>query len=678
MTAAREPTPNDEESNTAPNPAGEAAADPEPRHTVYTTIGSAVIEQAVFGIQTRDSERPNRSTGKISSNEIDNATAHFVAPDCYAGAEEALLKHRMVVLYGPTGTGKRTAALALLRGLPEQPRVALSPQLSLAELSNRRYQAAAYAIIDHSGELDSVQPDFDLGGIRDRLTEAGAFLIVTTTTTPRVKSDVCPMLQWSAPDPLRVVEAHLASPLAGSARASLRALLTDAAPSMRDLTELATRIRDGISFAEAVEHLDVTARNTVAGWFDDEPDRRRVAAVTTMAFARGSDVRTFETMLASFEHQLGEFIPEPPAMVEVSPEDKLRQTRRNWNSPDSLIVRDSRGPGGRYSGCNFRRPTYQQHVLALLWDRMDVAFWNAVRAWLGDVDISTLAHRLLIADGLTTLAEIAFGEVLDVLHRWSAGDRASDGQLVAVTVLSWMSCHDQLAPRALGLATAWVGAGDGAQQWVAATAFGGDLGVRYPHEAVRRLWTLCEQSYSAQPGTTRFIASLFTALVVESVDPGIVLSTLAGHAAARDGTMRTTTRRHIATATGSSILAADTASGRSSCALFLERFPDQTGEIARLLAHALHNRPTRLEAIKALRKILRDLGKHADQPQRIGFQLGRALEGHISADEADRVKAEIARVTTRLGDRTDGGAAATLAALLATLARTISEDRDDQ
>ncbi|MBP2191013.1 hypothetical protein [Nocardia goodfellowii] len=447
---------------------------------------------------------------------------------------------------------------------------------------------------------------------------------------------------------------------------------------MRDLTDLADRLAGDMSLDEAVGHLDITARKAVADWFDKQPERRPVAEVTALCFALGADVRTFETMLVSFERRLGEHMPEPQATVDVPPETGLRQVRHARNRPDSLIVRErGESADGLGTGMRFRSSGYQRHVLGMLCDRMDVEFWNAVRVWLDDVDIGSDHSRPLVADGLTTLAEVAFDEAFDVLERWSAGARGRNGQIVAAIVLSSMSYRDHLAPRALQIATTWITRKNGARQWVAAVAFGNALGVRYPHEAIARLWTLCAQAHAAQRDMTPIIGMLFTDLVVEAGDPGIVLRTIT-KAAGRQGAARNMSRRQIAIAAGTAILSARDVHGRTAVSLFLERFPDKTAEIAGLLACVLGNRPTRIEAIRAIRRALQDLVKHTDRPETIAHRLGDALAAEMTISEGEQLKAEIARVRTQRGRTDSDKTAAALAALLARLERNTPDNKETQ
>ena len=99
-----------------------------------------------------------------------------------------------------------------------------------------------------------------------------------------------------------------------------------------------------------------------------------------------------------------------------------------------------------------------------------------------------------MAIGLALLGLVAPDEVIEsYLDPWTAEDASLNEQTMAVYVVWQMSILDQLASLALYIAIVWAGQGSRTQRRVATYAFSGELGARYPIEAVRRLSQLADQ-----------------------------------------------------------------------------------------------------------------------------------------------------------------------------------------
>ncbi|MBF6175692.1 hypothetical protein [Nocardia blacklockiae] len=673
--------PDDTDPEQAPRRDGEETPAPdsakptaETSNTVHTVIDSVMAENVFIGVQaTHAEQRLRTATGKIPESDITEALATFVTPNCYSIAAAALAEHRMVLLHGPPGAGKRTAALKLVRERIRTPLVSLSPQQhDVATLADRNYTGRGYVIVDLHFETESARADFDLGRLRDKLTAADAYLVITTTTRPQLQSDLLVPVEWRAADPLAVIEAHLSRPLAEQTRVSLRTVL-NGATSMRDLTGLAERLGKGMPVEEAVEHLDLTARHTVAAWFDNRPDRRQVAEVTTLAFARGSDPRTFDTMLAQLTSCLNVAVPLPRSTAEVPPETAFPQGRAGLDRPQGLITRESvDSPTGPRSRIDFRMDAYQRHVLEILWNLMEVDFWDGVRAWLDRVNLSTAAQQLMVADGLTALAEADFPEVYDILRRWSGGTRGANGQVTAGMVLQRMAFRDRLAPAALGVASTWMHQNDDARQWVAAMSLTGELGVRYPHDATGQLWRLCGRIYSDAGTITRLFGWLFANLVEAQRNPSILLHFLADRSADSEADRSAPEGMVIGTSAGIAILRARGMDGGSSVARYLEQFDDWTG-LVRLMVNVVRYRPTRLDAMEALFRALDALAAQTSRASEYASLLGKRLAEQADFAEVADLRDELAWVAGQF-DKPHERTTALLEVLLEALVQTVTPE----
>ncbi|MFC4854539.1 hypothetical protein [Actinophytocola glycyrrhizae] len=597
--------------------------------------------------------------------------AHFVRPEPFGKAATALERGRAVVLHGPPGQGKRTSALALLRTVTDESLFLLSPQLTMAELRERTYdEGLGYAVIDHVAPPDT-DGDFSWRVLTDRLTNAGAYLVVTTTTEPQQVGDAISHVPWHRPDLEQVLRTRMTTDLTEDAFSELATSL-ESCRQVRDVVELACRLDRGEKPEEAAGHFDVTAETAVASWFDRGPSRRQVMEVTTLAFAHGTAERAFELDLAVLEKHLRRHMPEPSPEEGVA-EESLPQVRRRLVDPDGLIVRRTvMLDVGPRTELVFASLAYHRHVVRALWNRMDVAFWDAVHGWLNEI---VARHPWRVAIGLAAVAEVAFNEALALLQQWSAGSRGGGGQRAAIYTLTIMARNDQMAPAALQIATRWIHGSDPARQWTAAMAFGDQLGVRFPLEAINKLWRLCTQADTGTGNVAIALANLFTTLARDTPDAGMVLRVLSNKLARFGRPGGSTILRSVAISTLSVVLGArDHRTGRQSVLLHLGRSPDQIHAVARLWAMTLDNRPTRLRAIESLRDTLKDLAEHDKHATSEVQRMGEALAVEMTELERRRLRDDMRKVTARQGGGNDNELIAKLfSALLTALGREGSD-----
>lgn len=633
----------------------------------HITPSSMTIENAMFGVTEGAVRSRTRATGPVPETDIAAAATGYVRPDGFTAAEKALHDEHAVVLHGPPDTGKRASTLMLLRTRTDAQLVLLSPQIALSELAERTYdEDTGYAVVDHVAEQNADDADFSWRLIRERLENAGAWLVVTTTTAPSMAAHAVQYVEWTPPQPRDVLAAHMSAPLSEHDRAVLVPTLADSL-RLRDIVELAGRLDRGEPVEEAVGHVDATARHTVSEWFDRQPSRRRILEVTTLAFAVGADDRRFESMLAALERRLTVHLPEQESTEEVPAEKSLRQLRHDLTGADSLIVRRTvTSELGPRNELVFGSASYHRHVLAVLWDRMEVAFWDAVREWL-DEQVAVDSRR--VAYGLAWLADVAFAEVRSLLDAWARGGRGEAGQSIAILVLSTMAFSDELAPAALQTTTRWINSGDAAQRWTAAMTFSSELGMRFPHDAANKLWRLCVQAHTVTHNATVALGRLFVTLVRHTPDGGIVLSMLAGKLDRFDKAGGNVSMRSVAmTATLAVLSARDGVANRRAFLVFLTQSPERARTVARLWAAVLRHRPTRRRAITSLQGALKDLADHHENATAEVARLGAALAAEMTGAERDQLRTDMHRVA----DRRDAGTA--LAALVNALLNELKDD----
>ncbi|MDL4772811.1 hypothetical protein [Actinomadura xylanilytica] len=627
-----------------------------------STFGAGLGEGdgAARGLAMAAAQRP--VTGSVSVPEIAEALDHYVAPACYDEALHALRSEGVVVLAGPEGTGKRAAAISLLRDSTGEGLWALSPTATLETLASRTYnRGAGYVVLDHfepgprgqgGGGRQARVAAFDWQRVSGQVREAGAYLVVTTTAVRDAGTGAGAVrtVRWEPPHPERVLRARLGA----SVDEAVLVQAVEAVPEVWTMTDLvrfakdvlavagsAGGVGDGAVEAMAGEAFRVAARRQVAAWFDGEPTRREVVEITVLAFVLGVGEREFEAYAAGFERVLEGHVPVPPphpagsapgsapvqagaatgTAVEPAPAaepfqpaaDALPQRRSGRITPGGLLKLQRHSGGGtprRFLA--FKNPVQHRFVLAELWDRFDGAFWDAAGEWLDEVAGDPGTH-VVVAKGLALLSFESFDEVeTGYLARWADGGRLPLHQETAVLTLWFMCLDETLAPVALGAATSWVGYGTPRQRRAGALAFSGQLGVRYPDEALRRLWQLIVQDTDLSPEATAAMAQLFATLASHGEGAGKVLLLLDAKVRGLAPTGADRRRYKLALAAAVQVLSVRAPqTGVPSIAIFLAERPDRLPAAAAVWAAALRHRPCRHDALLALWEVLGALERRA-------------------------------------------------------------------
>src|SRR5690606_29616073 len=156
-------------------------------------------------------------TRRIDSREVTDAHRHFVAPPDFVEVAHKLHAQRLLVLSGQARTGRRCAALALLtRSAPlldaigGGPLIEVAPGTTPKALLEMPFERGGRYLLDES-EPDDAGPDragFDLTRLRDRIHDAGAVLVATTSATPLASHPLA--MPFRPVDCVTVLDAYLA------------------------------------------------------------------------------------------------------------------------------------------------------------------------------------------------------------------------------------------------------------------------------------------------------------------------------------------------------------------------------------------------------------------------------------------------------------------------------------
>ncbi|MBQ0863484.1 hypothetical protein [Streptomyces sp. RK75] len=251
-------------------------------------MGTKVEHHYRFGVTTRTS-------GIIPSGEIDDLALVFAGyEELVHPLRERLCEERVLVLSGAPFTGRRSAALMLLRSLDAAPVRAVDPNTRPTALMDEvTGKSLGYLVCDLVTDREKPLRDIDLWAVRDALREKGAYLVVTVDLFANLQG--VDAAEWRPPSPQAVLRSHLhARVLDPRKESELLAL-----PLSREFLDRDDhQLREAAAFAEALAaHADGTityeelkevvpglVREQVEEWFaDDETLLRDKAFLISLA-----------------------------------------------------------------------------------------------------------------------------------------------------------------------------------------------------------------------------------------------------------------------------------------------------------------------------------------------------------------------------------------------------------
>jgi hypothetical protein len=638
--------------------------------------GEVDARGGVFGVGTPGNGGRGRGrlpeTGKLGADEVAETLDGYQAPQCYPQALALLRGKHVVELSGPSGIGKSAGALALLREAGAGPTVLLAPTVTLHQLAAREYDAGFGYVVP--GRVTDATPAEDVAhlwhGIRDRVFDAKAFLVVTTAGAALGSPW---RRRWERPDPTAIMAARLGGRFTEEELKQLAQLVP---PAFRpqDLMEVVRQIEKGEPPERAMERFAVAATEIAAGWFQEPRSPREILRVAALAFTAGTAVRTVETELQRLEEQMA--VAVPSTVAEPDKAEKAVATlpghREQFADPAGLATIRTVADGVRSRRVmEFREPAFRERVLSELYDRYDTAFWDGVRGWLnGTVRKGYRTDPELqraVASGLALLAKCNIEEVdHSYLRPWAGGSAGWAGQETAVFTL-WLMClaDDSLAPVALSTAEGWAVDGLAARRWAAVVAFAGELGLRYPNRAIAVIWRAIRRGDRHQQPAQQALARLFGLLTSAGEQPGRIPAQLDHELydgqSARPSVLVIETVLELVEVT-------DDQSGAPVVMEYLHRWPERTAVVARLWAAALRHRPSRQRALRALAAGLEGLGRISDRPADEAGRLGEHLARALPPDEYEPLHGDLSRVAARM-QRSPGRARALIDILLAAVAK---------
>jgi hypothetical protein len=287
----------------------------------------------IGGLRT---DPPHALSGPIPRAEIDELAGVF--QDC-ASFDEALSRlreDRLVILSGGRETGRRSAALMLLRRLGVDSMRSLIPPASFPALSDQVDTPAGYVLCDLTVPRNRPLVEAQLLALREQLERSRAHLVITVE--PSAALGGVPSVRWEPPSAEDMLHAHV-TPATGEAVWSDLLAMTAVQEFLtrhhrpEEIKQFAQQLvahhRGEIDQAELAAWGETAVQTQVSRWLAEEkPELRDKAFLVSLAvFDKAPYAVTAELSDSLFVrlHALQEpGLPPPIPVFGSSREDRLR------------------------------------------------------------------------------------------------------------------------------------------------------------------------------------------------------------------------------------------------------------------------------------------------------------------------------------------------------------------
>ncbi|MFI6705501.1 hypothetical protein ACIBF7_03655 [Nonomuraea sp. NPDC050478] len=579
------------------------------------------IAGASFGI-SGSRTKSRRTSGPVPAYEMAEARTRYVRHACFEEAAEQLGSRNLVALIGNAGTGRRTAALNLLHDVVGQRRevVELSPAYTLEKLATREYRTAhGYLLCDWpKDDVDGSIAGFHVREIRRRVRDAGAYLVITGTATSLPEGD---RIHWLPPPARDVLLAHQVAPeVADEAAARITA-----DHAMTDVVTLARDLASGVPLDDALGRLESAGRRDVVAWFAVPRTRGELFEMAAMAFTAGLPETVFESLLARLESIAGIGAEKADA---VSADDPMPSRRLLRVAEGSLF---SLSPERRLE---FKVEGHRTHVMRELYQQHGMRLWDPVTEWLHEcAALRDPVAQAEIARGVAILASVSDYSYVEstFLTPWARGRGVMRSQATAAMAVSWLCLDETTRPEVLRTVSSWTRASAARPKFTATLAWSGELGIRYPLEALRMLWLQIRDSEKPVRHAEIALAHLFAALTEATGNALPMLDWLARQIS-NDKRIGRTVDPLIRAILNVLSARADGA-GVPTVTAHLRSRPESAVPLAKLWSAVLVKRPHRRDALAALYDAVCAFDKHDDADRDLVHALFAALVETLPAKE---------------------------------------------
>ncbi|WAL72556.1 hypothetical protein OU787_14190 [Kitasatospora sp. YST-16] len=257
--------------------------------------GGQVFGDVILGgskIEYRFGEDSEERSGEIPSTEVEAMAARFIRPasepadatvepeqDAFGAALRHLTEHRVVILSGSAETGRRTAALMLLRAAGTTKYRALDPSLPPGRLAGELRAGWGHVLPDYTADAERPLREHHVRALSERLHADDGHLVVVVGPHPSVHGSF-PPVPWQPPAPTVFIRGRLLRKEIGAdeierllALEPVRAMTEHPRP-MAELAWFSGQLADFSQGRITLEQLSAlghhAAEQQVRTWFDGD------------------------------------------------------------------------------------------------------------------------------------------------------------------------------------------------------------------------------------------------------------------------------------------------------------------------------------------------------------------------------------------------------------------------
>ncbi|WP_406477386.1 hypothetical protein [Streptomyces platensis] len=244
--------------------------------------GGQVVGDVILGSKTEihyvGMTGPGYASGDLPQDVLARLTSPFAGCQTFDTTLELLRNERVVVLTGAPFTGRRTAALNLLRQAGASPVRILDPDTSPTALAHQLSDAQGYLLSDLITDHHQPLRESHLRAVQEKLAEHGGYLVITAGLHI-VFEDTVRTTPWRPPTPATVLKAHLGTMVTEDRSTSLLGLgvtrdFLAREHQLREVVAFARKLAahaHGETSAEELERFSLaTVERQVQEWFDEE------------------------------------------------------------------------------------------------------------------------------------------------------------------------------------------------------------------------------------------------------------------------------------------------------------------------------------------------------------------------------------------------------------------------
>ncbi|MFI6649007.1 hypothetical protein ACIBI8_15500 [Streptomyces sp. NPDC050529] len=490
------------------------------RVTGDVILGGSKVEYHLGG----DTEE---RSGGIPATEVEALAEHFVHPpraagprpggtdpvpptrdtdgieaDCpwepdspFALALAALQEHRVALLSGPATTGRRAAALMLLREVKAPAYRALDPELPPGRLVGELRERCGHVVADLTNSAERPLRDHHLRALSERLNAIGSYLVIVVGPHPVVNGDVTRPVPWWPADPAMLLRGHLKGKDLGGRRvddllalAEVRSLLAHRRPvgeTARFADRVAAYARGALSLTELGTFGHYVAERQVRDWFDstEQTLHDKAFLISLAAFDEAPYPLTAEMSDVLFRLLQRIESPDEPIRIPVFGTSSAQRVERALADRYQEAEQTEWGPVLQ-TKVQFRDPLTAITLLREVWTGHPSAR-PALVSWLRRLATDPRpVVRTRAASSAAVLAGADLPSTMVRLIRPWAADRRLRARLAAANALAL--AHHLGAPHVPRILEEWCTAPDHRLRWTAVRAYA-LVGDAFPREAVDAL-----------------------------------------------------------------------------------------------------------------------------------------------------------------------------------------------